>query len=84
MVVVPVRAADVLAARKLEAGQRSGVHHDVARRAHLLDVAAAHHGDAVAQAEGLVDVMAHVEDGALVAVENVEHVLLQARLEMRV
>ena len=41
-----------------------------------------HHADALAQAARLVDVMAHVEHGAVTDVEQVEHVLLECALKI--
>ena len=43
-----------------------------------------HHADALAQAARFVDVVAHVEHGAVAYIEQVEHVLLKRALEIRI
>ena len=43
-----------------------------------------HHADAPAQTARLVDVVAHVEHGAVAYIEQVEHVLLKGAFEVRI
>ena len=43
-----------------------------------------HHANALAQAARFVDVVAHVEHGAVAYIEQVEHVLLKRALEIRI
>ena len=43
-----------------------------------------HHANALAQAACLVNIVAHVEDGAVAHIEQVEHVLLERALKIRI
>ena len=43
-----------------------------------------HHADALAQAARFVDVVAHIEHGTVAHIEQVEHVLFERALEIRI
>ena len=74
----------VLAARQLHARQRLRTVHQVVARARLGDTPRLHHGDAVAEAQRLVDVVADVQHRAVERVEQADEVLLQHALQVRV
>ena len=78
------RPRRVFAPRKLNTRLALRVVHQVVTRADLHDVAILHHSDAVAEAKRLVDVVAHVQDGAVECVEQADEVLLEHALQVRV
>ena len=84
MAVHVFRPRRVLAPRKLDARLALRVVHQVVARANLHHVAILHHGDAVAEAKRLVDVVAYVQDGAVERVEQAHKILLEHALQVRV
>ena len=61
-----------------------GVVHQLVTRIDLENAPRLDHGNAVAEAQRLVDIVAHVEDGAVEGVEQADEVLLEHAFEMRV
>ena len=84
MVVHVFRPRRVLAPRKLDARLALRVVHQVVARTDFHHVAVLHHGDAVAEAKRLVDVVAHVQNGAVERVEQAHKILLEHALQVRV
>ena len=78
------RPRRVLAPRKLNARLALRVVHQVVARTNFHHMTILHHGDAVAEAKRLVDVVAHVQDGAVERVEQTHEVLLEHALQVRV
>ena len=76
------RPACVLAARQAQRRQRLRTADHVLDGADLLNMPVVHHADALAQAARFVDVVAHVEHGAVAYIEQVEHVLLEGALKI--
>ena len=76
------RAACVLAARQAQRRQRLRTADHVLDGADLLNMPVVHYADTLAQAARLVDVVAHVEHGAVAYIEQVEHVLLECALKI--
>ena len=72
----------VLAAREPQRRQRMRVLHKLARRPHFFHVPVVHHTDAIAQAAGFIDVMAHVEHRGIHRIKDVEQVLLKRAFEI--
>ena len=75
-------AACVLAARQAQCRQRLRTADHVLDGADLLNMPVVHHADTLTQAACLVDVVAHVEHGAVADIEQVEHVLLEGALKI--
>ena len=84
MVVHVFRPRRVFAPRKLNTRLALRVVHQVVARTDFHYVAILHHGDAVAEAKRLVDVVAHVQNGAVERVEQAHEVLLEHALQVRV
>ena len=78
------RPACILAARQAQRRQRLRAADHVLNGADLLNMPVVHHADTLAQAARFVDVVAHVEHGAVAYIEQVEHVLLEGALEVRI
>ena len=78
------RPRRVFAPRKLNARLALRVVHQVVARTDFHHVTILHHGDAVAEAKRLVDVVAHVQDGAVERVEQAHKILLEHALQVRV
>ena len=76
------RPACVLAARQAQRRQRLRTADHVLDGADLLNMPVVHHADALAQAACLIDVVAHVEHGAVAHIEQVEHVLFERALKI--
>ena len=78
------RAARVLAARQAQRSQGLRPADHVLDGTDLLHMPVVHHTDALAQATCLIDIVAHVQHGAVADIEQVEHVLLKRALEIRI
>ena len=78
------RPRRVFAPRKLNTRLALRVVHQVVARTDFHHVAILHHGDAVAEAKRLVDVVTHVQNGAFECIEQAHEVLLEHALQVRV